>query len=859
MVRPAVAAFRDVCDRMSAECPGLTAESLCGPLRLPPWLCTDRRTTASAAGAAGADSVRGGSVDCTRKGSGSADHDGAAADAFTMLPDATAPRGEEAVTSLDDRERLERPPPRPAPPPLPSVVSVASGGVLAPPTVTAAEGRDISEALRQEQESGEEEDEPEKEQEQEQEQEVANPKAVQREDIGKVSDNIDAPRPGGSARQGVEDPVERHAVDGDDEAVLPDGNEAKLEPDRHRRRQQSMGSRDSEGEAQPNHSVPFSSDGEEITPTSGDKLPVESNVVDAEGGNTLLASRPTADADVDCFTYSDGEDGSLASTPGGKYVADASVVFSPGPNASSSASPALSSRPTSLVVGVVASSPGPGDRAHGTGGCNGRGADDGGDAPSPQSKQPLHAPIGEGAISTSTSWERIDGDVEESGGDETAWVVEDKRESSEAPAVVDDGGKRKGTIVDSRSEGDSVRKAARAASRHDTAKAAAPAEREARNAREAEGRNLAGGKRGRSGADILAHAYAAVSSPTRSTSNLLGRGQARGSSLGKSFAGSVSSSVDVSPLKGEFILTSALAAAGSGSDYAGYSGGVGIFADTDGVDILAAAKAVGGDGHFADDAGVAEDLSEPFSIWLGEDRRTAHSKAALGFSADVDPRASGGGSTQSIRHPEPTLEIAAHRADSRQHCRFSEEEGCDGEGATSITNWSSQELEEELCRVREAIESRVRVSECFGRPLSPRMEVSSMKAKAPQESVLFVTASAPRKPRCHSKDKVMRVFVVRRDSSLLAFLHTRTTAPDLAHFACILSHFRSMVRDVLGVPGVQGAALLRRLWRPEPLSISACRFCWLSETLLSPTLFWCAVACVLQYLSIVRESGSAAV
>ena len=699
VVQPALDAFRDVLDRISAECPGLTAEDLCGPVHLPRWLSTDHCTTASAATGSGAGSVGDGSAGCTRAAS-TCDHAAtaataaaaAAAAASTTLPCATALRDEEAVTGSDGSDKLKQPPPRPATPRLSSVL-VESEGLLAPPgAVVSVEGRDPTNAVGQAEKSGEEKkqeegEEAEQEQNEEEEEEVANPTTARTENMGGVSGSLEGARPGGSAQRLVEDAaVERHAIGVSEEASLPAGTEENMEALQDRR-QRSTESRDGEEETRLNLFVPFASEGEGVRQGSCGDLPVESNVVDT-GGTTSLDNRSTTDADVDCFTYSDGEDGGFAATPGRKNTSDDSVLLSPRPTDSSASPSAAPSRPTtSSVADAVAASP-PGERAEGTGGCNERRPDDSSESVSHESKRLSHAIVGEETDSKRSSWK-------ESVDNETGRAVDDKRGNSEPPEVV--GGERRGTIVDSRGEGGTIRKSARAGSRQDTATPAAALEAsEGAIAREGEEGSLALARRGRnnSSADVLARAYATVSSPTPDTPSLLGRGRIRDENLGRSLTGSVYSSFDASPLKGESISTSALAAARISSD-AGYSDGV----ENGGVDLLTAAKAVvSGERHCTYDAAVGEDPSQPFSTWLDDDRRPAHPKAGVGFSAgDIDRRASGSGGAYDSRRPEPTLEFAGQA-------------GCDGERAASIADWSSEELEEELCRVREAIESRVRVS-----------------------------------------------------------------------------------------------------------------------------------------------------
>lgn len=693
MVQPALAAFSDVCDKISAECPGLTAESLCGPVHLPRWLSTDHCATAPSAGTCVAGACGIGSAGNTRRANAGA----AAAVSSTLLGD-TVPRGEVAAKGSDESEELKRPPPHPATPQLSSMIP--SGCTLTPPTVVSAKEPGTVEAVGQDGRSGAGGGE----KGQEQGQKVAKPNVALKENMGEISDSVDTPRPGESAQQGVKVPVERHAMDGSDEASLEAVNEVWQKAFRHGR-QVSTGSSAGEKEAQPNHSLPLCSDAEAIRLSiCNNKAPVESDLVDVEGGASQV-NRSTTGADKEYFTYSDGEDGDFAVTPGGKHVTDDSVLLSPHQKANSASPPAPPPDPTSLVVDVVASPPG--DLAQGSGGCSCRGSGDDGDASPQQLNQPLHALVGE-----STHFSSKEND-EESGDDGTARVVDNKTENTE-PLVVGDEGERRAAVVDSRSEGDTTRNHARAVSRQDAAKAAAPEVGKARYGREEEDRNLVGRGRGRSSAGVLAHAYAGYSSPTRDTSNLLGRVQIRGDNLGRSFTGSVSSSFDASPLKGESISTSVLAAARD-SGGAGSSDGVGA----GGVDLLAAAKAaVRGERNCDYAAAVGEDLSRPFSAWLDEDRRPTHSKAASGFSSDVDRQASENcGAHNSSRRRETGLEIGAARGVNARRC--SEEEGRDGKRAASIADWSSLELEEELFRIREAIESRVRVSTC-GRPLRHR-------------------------------------------------------------------------------------------------------------------------------------------
>eukprot|EP00752_Nemacystus_decipiens_P014364 g12776.t1 len=694
VVQPALAAFRDVCARISAECSGLTTDSLCGPVHLPSWLSTGHSATTPAAGTPGAGSVDDGRADFT---TGSSDNDVAAsaAAASTTLPRATALRDKEAATGSDESEEQKRPPPRPVTPTLSSVL-VESKGVLAPPgAAVAIEGRDPTKAPVVEDEAGEEEEDTAKKE----GQETANLDTARTENMVEVRCRIDAPRSGGNAQQLVEDSVKQDAMGGSDQASPSADNEGSRASDRHQRRQHSTELSDGEENARARHSLPLCSEEETTRPASCDKLAVESNVADTCSSSST-ASRTINDADEDCFTYSDGEDGGFAETPGRNNTDSYdSVLVSPHPNDCSASSSAGPPRPTtSLVVDASVSSAG--DRGEGIGicSCNNRDPDNCNDSASDHPKQLLYSLVGEGTTSKGNSCKQSGGGAEGSGGGEAGGVFDDKRESSKPPAVVEDCAKRGGMIVDLRNEGDMTRKVARAASRQDTAKPAALEEREARTVREGGERSLAGGIRGRSSADFLAHAYATASSPTRDTPGLLGERQIGVENLGGSLTGSVSSSFDTSPLKGESISTSALAAARMSSD-ARYSDGV---VCADGVDLLAAAKAVvGGERSFAGGAtATGKDLSAPFSAWLDEDRRPEQTNWGVGFPVDIDRRASGSSSAHNYsRRLEPTLKFAAHDVD---------EAGCDGERAASISDWSSEELEEELRRVREAIESRVR-------------------------------------------------------------------------------------------------------------------------------------------------------
>ncbi|CAM9371124.1 unnamed protein product, partial [Pylaiella littoralis] len=460
-------------------------------------------------------------------------------------------------------------------------------------------------------------------------------------------------------------------------------------------------------ETHPRHDAPFTV-GKEATRHAGcGKLPTLGSTVEGRA-ERLFVNGPAAadDDDGDCFTYSDGEDdGSAPPLP---------PPLTPPP-------PPPSRSPLSLPSLVEAPAASTGDHAQDGVFGNSHGGS-GGDVPSSREPQLsrsryVHYSVGED----------FEGVGDESGGDGTAGAV-DKREIETPVVDENDGGHGRGIVRDTRAEGRTNRRhTGRVASWEEAKRLAATATTQALED-EGEGVNHIeeSGREDRrryqkesgryTGAHFLADAYATPSSPTRDGASFLDLGQSRSGGLGKSLT-SVASSFDVSPLKGESISALALVVGNDSFTSTGLCPGENGSGD---CHLLAAAKAsdsVGGSESYAAAVDRGQDLSKAFSTLCGEDQRPTHPReipgdetASFSFYTDIDRRAREScGDQRSSRSPQPLPEMSAHGVDADSHSQRPEEEAREGKGGESgIAEWSTRELEEELCRIGEAVESRVR-------------------------------------------------------------------------------------------------------------------------------------------------------
>lgn len=217
--------------------------------------------------------------------------------------------------------------------------------------------------------------------------------------------------------------------------------------------------------------------------------------------------------------------------------------------------------------------------------------------------------------------------------------------------------------------------------------------------------------------DLLVDACTASSSPTRDDSQPFGREQSGGDRLWSSLALSTASSFEASPLKGESIPALAHSARSdcSTARRLGHGDGAGDdFLLADGAEVPAISKPTS-----SIYVGVGDDVPKPFLAWLDEGPRYSHPDddpgAAEGhdrlplFSPDIDRRATGRTDVPKSHHPRAPRTFAGHGVGVLRG-QHHEDRTHEVNGAASIEDWSSRELEEELRRIRGAVESRVRVS-----------------------------------------------------------------------------------------------------------------------------------------------------
>lgn len=418
----------------------------------------------------------------------------------------------------------------------------------------------------------------------------------------------------------------------------------------------------------------------------------------------LMAGSTTA-AETDCFTYSDGEgDDSASSTPAKNAVENSDVLM---PNDAS---------PEGVVQVTAAVAPGYGAEG---------GVVRTSSYKQQESRRPLHV-VGEIIASvagtTSIKHGKDNDDGEADFGDHVATGREGDERDNDAP-VADDIGNKNTMVTHTRSEGNGNNGVALRGLSLDTASVIVPkSQGGGKDSREGEAFLGERGSRGESGrrrnADLLVDAYTASSSPTRDASHPFGREQSGGDRLWSSLALSTASSFEASPLKGESISALALSARSDDCSTArrlGDGGGAGHdFLLENGADQPAISKSTS-----SVSVSGGDDVPKPFLAWLDEDPRYSHPDddpgAAEGhdrlplFSPDIDRRATGRTDVQKNHHPRAPRTFAGH--DVGVLCGQHHEDRTHGVNrAASIADWSSRDLEEELRRIRGAVESRVRVS-----------------------------------------------------------------------------------------------------------------------------------------------------
>ncbi|CAM9763215.1 unnamed protein product [Ectocarpus sp. 4 AP-2014] len=602
VVQPALDAFRDVCERISAECPsGLTTASICGPVNLPRWFSDGHSDSSRCSGVCGCDfHGAAASCDCTA--------DAAAAPA--PAPSAAVAVADAATMPTPVIEEHQK---QPSPPATPSRLGPgAAAGIL---SCTGSQ-RDPIETT--EQESGEEE-------------EIVQWNAAAAEEPSQPgycgSSGLGLPQITEKSTEG------RDLIGGGDGAVV----EKSTGSDELRHQEQSVAS-SNDTEKALGCRLPRPPSAERGATAQGGGSGGAS--VGLSAGSTMkrgemdsqppLMARCTTAAETDCFTYSDGE--GTSSIKHGKDNDDGEALF----------------------------------------------------------------------------------------GDDVATGYEGDERDNDTPAA-DVMGKKNIMVTHTRSEGNAF-----PGHSWDTASVAVPkSQGEGKNSRQGEvfvGKRRSRREDGRRNADLLVDACTASSSPTRDDSQPFGREQSGGDRLWSSLDLSTASSFEASPLKGESIPALALSARRdcSTARRLGDSGGAGDdFLLADGAEVPAISKPTS-----SISVGVGDDVPKPFLAWLDEGPRYSHPDddpgAAGGhdrlplFSADIDRRATGKNDVLKSHHPRAPRTFADHGVDVLRG-QHHEDRTHEVNGAASIEDWSSRELEEELRRVRGAVESRVRVQQALPR------------------------------------------------------------------------------------------------------------------------------------------------
>ncbi|CAM9263393.1 unnamed protein product [Ectocarpus fasciculatus] len=418
-----------------------------------------------------------------------------------------------------------------------------------------------------------------------------------------------------------------------------------------------------------------------------------------------MAGSTTA-AETDCFTYSDGEgDGFASSTPPKNAVENSDVLML---NDDVPASPEVVAQATAVA---------PRDGAEG-------GVVQALSYVQQESRRHLHA-VGEIIASvagtSSIKHGKDNDDGEAVFGDDVATGCEGDERDNDAPEA-DDIGNKNTMVTRTRSDGNGNKGVALRGHSWDAASMAVPKSqgggKDGRDGQvfleERRGRGESGRRRN---ADLLVDACTASSSPTRDSSQSFGREQSGGDRLWSSLALSTASSFEASPLKGESISALALSARSdcSTARRLGDGGGAGDdFLLAGGAEEPAISKPTS-----SISVGVGDDAPKRFLAWLGEDQRYSHPDDGPGaaeghdrlpppFSPDIDRRATSRTDVQKSHHPRAPRNFVGHGVGALRSQHHEDRTHDEVIGAASIADWSSRELEEELRRIRGAVESRVK-------------------------------------------------------------------------------------------------------------------------------------------------------
>ncbi|CAB1119233.1 unnamed protein product [Ectocarpus sp. CCAP 1310/34] len=660
VVQPALDAFRDVCERISAEGPsGLTTACICGPVKLPRWFSDGHSDSSRCSGVCGCD-FHGAAASCDCTADAAATPTPAPSAAIAVADAATMP------TPVIEEHQMQ-----PSPP---ATQSRLGPGAAAAILACTGSRRDPIETT--EQESGKEE-------------EIVQSNATA---AGEPS------QPGHDGSSGLGLPQiaeksteERDLIGGGDGAVA----EKSAGRDKLRHQEQSVASSNDNEKALGCRLAPPPSSESGATTQGGGSGGASVGLL---AGSTLkqgevdsqqpLMARSTPAAETDCFTYSDGESDSCASpTPATNTIENSDVLM---PNDDAPASP-------EVVVQVTAVAP--------------RYGAEGGVVQTPsykqqESRRPSHV-VGEiiasvaGTSSIKHGKDNFDGEAVV--GDDVATGYEGDECDNDTPAADDMGNKN-----------------ALPGHSWDTASAIVP-EFPGGGKDSREGEVFLGGRRSRRESerrrksDLLVDAWTTSSSPTRHDSQPCGREQSGGDRLWSSLALSTASSFEASPLKGETIPALAHSARSDCSTAHRLGDGDGAGDDfllADSAEVPAISKPTS-----SISGGVGDDVPKPFLSWLDEGPRYSrpdddpgaaegHDRRPL-FSPDIDRRATGRTDVQESHHPRAPRTFAGDGVGvlNGQH---HEDRTHEVNGAVRIEDWSSRELEEELRRIRGAVESRVR-------------------------------------------------------------------------------------------------------------------------------------------------------
>lgn len=328
VVQPALDAFRDVCERISAECPsGLTTASICGPVNLPRWFSDGHSDSSRCSGVCGCDfHGAAASCDCTADAAAAA---APAPSAAIAVVDAAA-----MPTPVTEEHQMQ-----PSPPVTPSRRGPGAAAVASAILACTGSRRDPIETT--EQESGEEE-------------EIVQSNTAAAEEPSQPgrcgSSGLGLPQIAEKSTEG------RDMIGGGDGAVA----EKSAGSDKLRHQEQSVASStDKEKGLGCRLAPPPCAERGAITQGGGSGgasvgLPAGSTVKRGEvDSQPPLMARSTTAAETDCFTYSDGEgDGFAFSKPAKNAIENSDVLI---PNDDAPASPEVVVQVTAVAsrYGIV--------------------------------------------------------------------------------------------------------------------------------------------------------------------------------------------------------------------------------------------------------------------------------------------------------------------------------------------------------------------------------------------------------------------------------------------------------------------------------------------------------------------------